>query len=49
MVKINSIKWAKKDDPMFTGRFYVHSKIKKNTAIQTNKNKDKIKKYKSQV
>ena len=25
MVKINSIKWAKKDDPMFTGRFHVHS------------------------
>ena len=25
MVKITSIKWAEKDDPMFTGRFHVHS------------------------
>ena len=47
MVKITSKSWVEKDDPMFTGRFYVHSKIKKNTAIQNNKNKDKIKKNKS--
>ena len=24
MVKITSIKWAEKDDPMFTGRFKMH-------------------------
>ena len=25
MVKITSESWVEKDDPMFTGRFYVHS------------------------
>ena len=25
MVKINSFRWAEKDDPMFTGRFQVNS------------------------
>ena len=25
MVKIISESWVEKDDPMFTGRFYVHS------------------------
>ena len=25
MVKITSFRWAEKDDPMFTGRFHIHS------------------------
>ena len=51
MVKITSFRWAEKDDPMFTGRFHVHSarekdsgQKKKKTDRIINKNK-KIKKY----
>ena len=46
MAKMTSFRWAKKDDPMFTGRFTVHSKRKEVTAIHTNKNQAKIDKYK---
>ena len=41
MVKITSFRWAEKDDPMFTGRFYIHS-VKKHESGQKKKNKDKI-------
>ena len=42
MVKITSIKWAEKDDPMFTGRFRVHS-VRNKDSGQKKKKKDKIK------
>ena len=42
MVKITSFKWAEKDDPMFTGRFHVHS-VKKLESAQKKVKKDKIK------
>ena len=41
MVKITSIKWAEKDDPMFTGRFRVHS-VKRQESRQQKKKKDTI-------
>ena len=43
MVKINSIKWAQKDDPMFTGRFQVHS-VRAKESVQKKRKKDSIKK-----
>ena len=33
MGKITSKSWAEKDDPMFTGRFYIHSVRDKVTPI----------------
>ena len=45
MVKITSIKWAEKDDPMFTGRFYVHS-VRDKDSGQKKKKKDRINKNK---
>jgi hypothetical protein len=46
MVKITSFRWAEKDDPMFTGRFQVHS-VRDKDSGQKKKKKDKIniKKY----
>ena len=41
MVKITSFRWAEKDDPMFTGRFHIHS-IKKQESRQKKKKKDKV-------
>ena len=41
MVKITSLRWAEKDDPMFTGRFHVHS-VKKKESRQKKKKKDRI-------
>ena len=43
MVKITSKSWVEKDDPMFTGRFQVHS-VKKQESGQNKKNKDKLNK-----
>ena len=45
MAKINSWSWVEKDDPMFTGRFHVHS-VKKQESGQKKVKKDKIKKEK---
>jgi hypothetical protein len=45
MVKITSFRWAEKDDPMFTGRFHVHS-VKVKELAQKKVKKDKIKKNK---
>ena len=42
MVKITSFRWAEKDDPIFTGRFTVHS-VKKLESAQKKVKKDKIK------
>ena len=42
MVKITSFRWAEKDDPMFTGRFYIHS-VRLKDSGQKKKKKDKIK------
>ena len=42
MVKITSKSWVEKDDPMFTGRFHVHS-VKKLESAQKKVKKDKIK------
>jgi len=41
MVKITSFRWAEKDDPMFTGRFKVHS-VRAKESVQKKKKKDKI-------
>jgi len=41
MVKITSIKWAEKDDPMFTGGFKVHS-VRVKDSGQKKKKKDKV-------
>jgi hypothetical protein len=41
MAKILSERWAEKDDPMFTGRFHVHS-FKKQKSGQKKKKNDKI-------
>ena len=41
MAKILSESWAEKDDPMFTGRFTVHS-VRVKDSGQKKKNKDKI-------
>ena len=49
MVKITSKSWVEKDDPMFTGRFHVHS-VRAKDSVQKNKKTDKvktIKEYKS--
>ena len=43
MVKITSLRWAEKDDPMFTGRFYVHS-VRAKESVQKKRKKDTIKK-----
>ena len=42
MVKISSWSWAEKDDPMFTGRFHVHS-VRAKDPIQKRKKTDKVK------
>ena len=44
MAKMTSFRWAKKDDPMFTGRFHFHS-VKKLESGQKNirvKKNDKL-------
>ena len=41
MVKITSKSWVEKDDPMFTGRFTVHS-VRDKDSGQKKKKKDKI-------
>ena len=41
MVKITSFRWAEKDDPIFTGRFHVHS-VREKDPGQNKKKKDKI-------
>ena len=41
MVKITSKSWVEKDDPMFTGRFHVHSVRVKDSGQKKDK-KDKI-------
>ena len=40
MVKITSFRWAEKDDPMFTGRFHIHS-VKKQEFKRNKKQKNK--------
>ena len=40
MAKITSESWVEKDDPMFTGRFHVHS-VKVKDSGQKKKKKDK--------
>jgi len=45
MVKITSFRWAEKDDPMFTGRFTVHS-VRAKDPVQKKKKKDIINKNK---
>ena len=42
MVKITSKSWVEKDDPMFTGRFYVHS-VRPKDSVQKNKKTDRVK------
>ena len=42
MVKITSESWVEKNDPMFTGRFHVHS-VRAKGPVQKNKKKDKVK------
>ena len=42
MVKITSFRWAEKDDPMFTGRFHVHS-VRAKESVQKNKKTDRVK------
>ena len=47
MVKITSKSWVEKDDPMFTGRFHVHSvrdKDSRQKKKKVSKIKNKIKK-----
>jgi len=41
MVKITSKSWVEKDDPMFTGRFHVHS-VRDKDSGQKKKKKVKI-------
>ena len=41
MVKITSFRWAEKDDPMFTGRFKVHS-VRDKDSGQNKKKKDRL-------
>ena len=41
MAKITSESWVEKDDPMFTGRFKVHSVTAKD-PVQKKKKKDKV-------
>ena len=42
MVKITSFRWAEKDDPMFTERFYVNS-VREKESVQKNKKTDRVK------
>ena len=42
MVKITSESWVEKDDPMFTGRFYIHS-VRAKDPVQKKKKKDRVK------
>ncbi len=46
MVKITSFRWAEKDDPMFTGRFHVHS-VRAKDPVQKKKKTDKVNNKKS--
>ena len=41
MVKITSKSWVEKDDPMFTGRFAVHS-VRDKDSGQKKKKEDRI-------
>ena len=41
MVKITSFRWAEKDDPMFTGRFHIHS-VRAKDPVQKKKKKDAV-------
>ena len=41
MAKITSESWVEKDDPMFTGRFHVHS-VRAKDPVQKKKKKDKV-------
>ena len=43
MAKILSARWVEKDDPMFTGRFQVHS-VRVKDFGQNKKKKDKLNK-----
>jgi len=45
MVKITSKSWVEKDDPIFTGRFHVHS-VRAKDPVQKKKKKDKVNKNK---
>jgi len=45
MVKITSKSWVEKDDPMFTGRFHVHS-VRDKDSGQKKKKTDMINKNK---
>ena len=42
MGKIISESWVEKDDPMFTGRFVVHS-VRAKDPVQKKKKKDRVK------
>ena len=42
MVKITSFRWAEKDDPMFTGRFHVHS-VRAKDSLQKKNKRDRVK------
>ena len=48
MAKILSERWVENEDPMFTGRFHVHSVRAKN-PVQKDKNIDKLMKSKKKV
>ena len=41
MAKITSWSWVEKDDPMFTGRFKVHS-VRAKDPVQKKMKKDKV-------
>ena len=43
MAKITSWSWVEKDDPMFTGRFTVHT-VRAKDLVQNKKKKDKLNK-----
>ena len=45
MVKIISESWVEKDDPMFTGRFHVHS-VRAKDPVQKKEKKDTVKRNK---
>ena len=46
MGKIISESWVEKDDPMFTGRFYIHS-VRAKDSVQKKKILSKINKTKT--
>ena len=46
MVKITSESWVEKDDPMFTGRFHVHS-VRDKDSGQKKDTTDKVNNKKS--